>query len=423
MKSKITAIIAFALSFTMLAFVGEPRKKVKNLSSEVVIAWNLIASEAMSGKDFQPFMAIRVQTMMHLAMHDALNAINPVYETYALKTKNRKADPEGAAAIAAYTVLISACPDKKEMLDGKLGQWLKKIKYMDDKEESIVIGQKAALKIMDIRKSDGAADGEWIATLKGSTGPGIYQLVPPLNFIYAPHWKTMQTFSLSRYDQFRCPPPPALNSKQYADDFIEVKEFGGKLSNVRTPDQTSYAKYWYEFSEIGWNRIARIVAQDQKLDLYAAARLFALVNMALTDAYTAGWDSKFHYNFWRPYTAIHFADTDENPVTSIQSNWESLEVTPPVQDYPSTHSALGNAAAAVLAAVLGDHTTFTMTSPSADPVGPTRTFKSFSQAANENADSRVMAGLHFRFSCRAGQDLGNKVGQWTVQNHLKPITR
>lgn len=421
MKSKISAAIAFVLCFAMLAFVSDPRKKVKQLSSEVIIAWNNIAHETTSGKDFQPFMAARVHAIMHLAMHDALNAINPVYETYALKVKNKKADPEAAAAVAAYTVLIASLPEKKEILDQKLGQWLKKVKFADEKEESVVIGQKAALKVMDVRKNDGAANGDWMVELKSTAGPGIYQLVPPLNFVYAPHWKTMQTFSLTRYDQFRCPPPPSITSKQYSDDFNEVKNFGGKVSSVRTHDQTMYAKFWYEFSEIGWNRIARIVTADQKLDLYTAARLFALLNMALVDSYTAGWDSKFHYNFWRPYTAIHFADTDENPATAIDNKWESLEVTPPVQDYPSTHSALGNAAAAVLAGILGDHTAFTMTSPSADPAGPTRSFNSFSQAANENADSRVMAGLHFRFSCRAGQELGNKVGQWTVQNHLRPI--
>lgn len=423
MKNKISAALAFVLSLAMLAFIKGPEKKVKNLSSEVIVSWNIIAGETMISKENQPFMIVRNQTMMHLAMHDALNAINPVYETYALKARNKKADPEAAAATAAYTVLVAAYPDKKEMLDAKLGEWLRKVKTIDEKEESIVIGQKAAIKIMELRKKDGAANGNWLGDLKPSAGPGIYQLVPPLNFVYAPHWKTMQTFSLSRYDQFRCPPPPSLTSNAYSDAFNEVKSFGGKVSKLRTTDQTLYAKYWYEFSETGWNRITRVVTQDRKLDLYTAARLFALVNMALIDAYTAGWDSKFHYNFWRPYTAIQFADTDNNPLTGVDNSWESLEVTPPIHDYPSTHSALGNAAAAVLAGILGDNTTFSMTSPTADPAGPTRAFTSFSQAANENADSRVMAGLHFRFSCSAGQELGNKIGQWTVQNHLKPVVK
>ncbi len=230
----------------------------------------------------------------------------------------------------------------------------------------------------------------------------------------------MQTFGLKQADQFRVAPQPSLDSKVYADGYNEVKQMGDKASKARTADQTTYAKFWYEFSEIGWNRVARVAAQDRKLDLLSTARLFALLNMAMVDSYTAGWDSKFHYNFWRPYTAIRGAETDGNATTSPDANWEPLMPTPPVQDYPSTHSALGNAAATVLAHVLGDQTRFTMTSTTAETPNATRTFGRFSQAANENADSRVRAGLHFRFSCDAGQDLGNKVGKWIIDNHLKP---
>jgi hypothetical protein len=429
MENKISAAFAFLLAIAMMAFINEPKKKLKDLSSEVIISWNLISHQVMAGeedlpgKDYQPLPATRVHAMVHIAMHDALNAINSVYETYALKAKVRGADPEAAAASAAYTVLLASFPEKKALLDNKLSEWVHKVKSAGVRAKSIEIGQQAAAKVLELRKKDGVSSMNLIGQLHAPVKPGIYQVVPPMNFVYAPEWKTMNTFSLSRYDQFRCPPPPALTSKTYTDAFNEVKEFGGKQSSRRTADQTFYAKFWYELSEIGWNRIGRIVAADRKMDLYAAARMFALLNMAIADAYTAGWDSKFHYNFWRPYTAIHFADADENPVTAIDNNWESLEVTPPIHDYPSTHSALGNAGASVLAAVFGDQTAFTMTSGTSDPKGATRSFKSFSQAANENADSRVMAGLHFRFSCNAGQELGNKIGQWTVQNHLKPLKK
>ena len=114
---------------------------------------------------------------------------------------------------------------------------------------------------------------------------------------------------------------------------------------MRTSDQTSYTKFWYEFSEAGWNRVARTVVASKNLNMLEAARLFALVDMAIADAYIAGWDSKFHYNFWRPYTAIRNAANDGNNATTGDATWEPAEPTPPVQDYPSTHSALGNAAA------------------------------------------------------------------------------
>jgi hypothetical protein len=426
MKSKIS-LVAFALSFLMVAFVNKPKEKFKNLSADVIIAWNLISHETMAKKgyqplkDYQPLLGSRINAMVHLAMHDALNSIDAKFETYALHAKDKKADPEIAAATAAYTVLIASFPDKKEMLNAKLNEWLSKAKTLEGRKRGVALGKKAGNAILAMRSKDGAVPESWVGQLQPSSKPGIYQLTPPFNFVYGPHWKTMQTFSLNRYDQFRCPPPPALTSKMYTDGFTEIKDFGGKLSYKRTADQTFYAKFWYELSEVGWNRIGRIVAKDQKLDLFTGARLFALLNMALADAYTAGWDSKFHYNFWRPFTAIQFADTDENPNTSRDASWEPLTITPPVHDYPSTHSALGNAGASVLAGLLGDNIAFTMTSESSDPIDATRSFKSFSQAADENADSRVMAGLHFRFSCRAGQDQGNKIGQWTIQNHLKPI--
>ena len=133
------------------------------------------------------------------------------------------------------------------------------------------------------------------------------------------------------------------------------------------------------------------------------ARLFALVDMAMADAYIAGWDSKLHYNFWRPYTAIRNAGNDGNKLTTDDQQWQPEMPTPPIQDYPSTHSALGNAAASVLANELGDNTPFTMASPTAIPEGVTRSFSSLREASRENADSRVRAGIHFRcMRCRFG---------------------
>lgn len=231
----------------------------------------------------------------------------------------------------------------------------------------------------------------------------------------------LKPFALDRLDQFRSAPPPALGSDAYAQAYDEVKRLGRRGSTARTADQTAYAKFWYEFSDIGWNRVGRVVAAERKLGLQSAARLFALLNMAMSDGYAAGWDSRFHYHFWRPFTAIRAADTDGNPATAADPAWETEEVTPPVQDDPSTHSVLGAAAAEVLAAVLGDETPFTFTSTTAVLAGGTRTFESFRQAAAENADSRVMAGLHFRFSTEAGLALGRKIGQWTVADELRKM--
>lgn len=388
---------------------------------KTIIEWNEIAFRAFDGPNYQhSLLAARINAMVHIAMHDAVNAVQPRYETYAFNGKDAKADPVAAAVSAAYNVLVEEIPAKKIFLDSVLNVYLASVSDGDAKLRGIELGKQAAQAILANRESDGA-EGELTRVVDPSNVPGVYQGVPPFNFLFAPHWENVKLFSLQSKDQFRSAPYPALTSQEYADDLNEVKETGKLNSNTRTEDQTAYSKFWFEFSEAGWNRVARVTASNRKLNLIEAARLFALVDMAIADAYTAGWDSKMFYNFWRPYTAIRKASTDGNDSTLEDSMWEPAEPTPPVQDYPSTHSALGNAGAVVMAKILGDNTPFTMTSFTAVPANSTRSFNSFSSAALENADSRVRAGIHFRFSCEAGLELGKKIGEWTVANHLKPL--
>jgi len=192
---------------------------------------------------------------------------------------------------------------------------------------------------------------------------------------------------------------------------------------LRFPARNSIARYWYEGSPQGWNRVARAVASTKNLDRLELARLLALTNIAMADGFIAGWNTRYHYNFWRPVTAIRLADTDGNPATAADPSWESFLNTPPVSDYPSTHSVLGGAAAAVLAEFFGaDRIAFTMTS-GVPFAGITRSFASFSQAAQENADSRVYAGIHFRTACRDGVALGQKIGQRVARMYLLPIRK
>jgi hypothetical protein len=422
MKKRVTLLLVFVATFFSACSESDenPGKKTpfKEHSNAIILQWNTTAFNVMQGPAYDPMMASRVLAMMHIASHDALNGIAPVYESYSAPVLDKKADPIAAVSAAAYAVLVSSFPDKKDVLDAALAAAIKEIKSLDGKERGLSLGKKAAEAIIALRSNDGAAQDP-IVEINNPAEPGIYQPVPPTPFVYAPHWKTLPTFSLQTPHQFRITPMPALTSQHYATDFEEVKLKGSKTSTTRTADETHIAKFWYELSEIGWNRVTATAVVDRKLDLLSTARLFALVNMALADSYIAGWDSKFYYNFWRPYTAIRQASTDGNPQTSPDAGWEPLMNTPPVQDYPSTHSVLGNAAATVLNEVLGNNVGFTMTSTSAEPVNSTRSFKTFTQAARENADSRVFAGIHFRFSSDKGMDLGEDIGQWTIQNHLK----
>jgi hypothetical protein len=279
------------------------------------------------------------------------------------------------------------------------------------------LGKRVAAVVLQRRAGDGSAAS---VMFEPGSKPGEYRFTPGFELIAHPHWRAVQPFALNTPSQYRMAPPPALQSTAYTVAFNEVKSVGGKGADAkRTPDDTHLAAFWYEFSDIGWNRIARVVARDHRQDLWQRARTFALLNAAMADAYIAGWDSKMHYNFWRPVTAIRAADTDGNPNTTGDADFTPLMVSPPVQDHPSTHSALGAAAATVLAHAFGrDQLKFTVASTSALAANPTREFKSFSDAARENADSRVKAGIHFRFATEEGLKLGRNVGRHTVQTLL-----
>lgn len=421
---KLKMIVFAAAAFTLLTGACSKKERdelAKKFPNTVVLTWNENAYQAFGGTGYQhSLMASRINAMVHLAMHDAVNAVHPVFASYKFVGKDSGADPVAAAASAAYDVLLHELPERKSFLDSCLTVSLQEVKDGEKEDRGVALGKLAAQAILQDRANDGAAQNP-IEQVPVSAVPGVYQPVPPFDFQFAPFWENVKLFGLQAKGQFRPGPQPALNSEAYTAAFNEVKEYGHKNSAARTANQTDYARFWYEFSEAGWNRIARVVTYNKELNLWEAARLFALVDIAMADAYIAGWDAKNHYNFWRPYTAIRAAANDGNDNTVADGGWEPLMPTPPVQDYPSTHSALGNAAATVLARLLGDNTSFTFQSPTSMPAFSTRGYTHFSKAARENADSRVRAGIHFRFACDAGLDLGKKVGNWVVDKQLRKL--
>lgn len=432
MGSALMALLAGAALFGGCATdetqaVGEELDRESDLGGshgiDVILDWNEIAyNAATTAGYFGPllFHHDRGYTMLHIAQHDALNAITKRYEQYTYTGSDRFAHPIAAAAQAARDVLVNVYPAQAPTFDAALATWLASVPSGSAKTKGIALGKASAAKILSLRSTDGIADA---GTYTPGTGPGKYQYVAPFEgFILHPALKTFKPFGVATPSQFRVGPPPALTSSAYATAYNEVKAKGGLNNHTRTQTETEYAAFWWELSDAGWNRIARVVAEQEHLGLWRTARLFALNNMALLDGYITGWDSKFHYDFWRPTTAIRAGATDSNSATAPDAAWESFQTVPPVQDHPSTHSVLGKASAIVIADSLRDDTvTFTFTSPTALAGKPTRTFQSFSGAAAENADSRIMAGLHFRFATTAGMTLGQKVGNYIVQNRLRAI--
>lgn len=423
-RKALRALVPLALACAIAAPVRPADAKppaLDHLANQPILDWSTIAYERLVAHDgYQhSLFAVRVIAMMHLAQHDALQAIAPAFASYALSAAAEpSADAHAAVVAAAHAVLVAELPAQREVLDAELAKALASLPAGTDRERGRALGERAAAAVVALRAGDGA-DTPAVGDYTPKATAGSYQFVDPYPFAFAPGWRQLRPFALERPEQFRVAPPPALGSAKYTRGFLDVRAVGSKDSSTRTADETASGKFWYEMSDIGWNRIARVVAAQRHLGLQSTARLFALLNMAMSDAYVAGWDAKYHYDFWRPTTAIRAAAADGNPATVADTQWTSLESVPPVQDYPSTHSALGNAAAEVLAAVFGNRTAFAFTSTSAlDPTVP-RHFASFRQAADENARSRVVAGLHFAFSCDAGQGLGRKIGNWTVRHHLR----
>jgi hypothetical protein len=237
-------------------------------------------------------------------------------------------------------------------------------------------------------------------------------------------------FVLKDSAQFRPGSPYAVTSKKYTADFNEVKRRGVKEGSTRTDEETEIARFWLESSPLRWNRIARTVSAASGLNLWENARLFALLNMALADGYVGSWETKYHYNYWRPQTAIQLAASDGNPDTIADPNWEPLDPTPPFPDYDSGHSVQGGVASEVLRRVFEtDQVSFTTCSLTLNEPEKRcggahevlRSYSSFSQAADENGLSRILVGYHFRKAVEEGITHGRKIGKHTVQHFLKPV--
>jgi hypothetical protein len=237
-------------------------------------------------------------------------------------------------------------------------------------------------------------------------------------------FQNVTPFTLRDREQFLPDPPPALTSERYAREYNEVKLIGRDTSPVRTLEQTQIAHFWAEPSPSGWSRVGNLVSARYGYDLHDTARLQTLLNMAMADGFVVGWFQKRHFAFWRPVTAIRKADTDGNPGTEPDPSWLSLRPTPPLPDYPSTHSLLGGAAAEILRRITGtDVFPFCMVSTTSAPSGTQRCWDSFTQAELENAESRVLAGFHFRFAIETGVKVGRQVGQFATRHALRPLNR
>jgi hypothetical protein len=433
--------------------VGALSREEASLARNAVFAGNaqsIVAAPSLvpAGAPLAPFIEARLYAIANVAMHDALNGIVPRFARYADNGPiDRHASAAAAVLTAAHDAIVGATPAPLPGSSSSTDDWyasaMAALGAPDGLAGGKAIGHRAARAILAKRASDGVAAGGVGPYYPGSN-PGDYRFTSPFDgppfsnffppavgFADASNWAaTVTPFVITSASQFRPGRPygaasnaAAVMTRKYTEDFNEVKALGCAGCTARSTRQSEIALFWKENSPTGWNRIARTLAEQQKLDAVATARLFALLQMGEFDAYTSSLEAKYYYNFWRPVTAVALAETDGNPHTSTTAGWEvegAAFPTPPVPDYPSAHATAGGNAAAIIEALMpGRGQPFSTTSGSLPAV--TRTFSSVAAAAEENALSRIYIGYHFRHATKVGVAQGRAVGEYIAEHALRPL--
>jgi hypothetical protein len=357
----------------------------------------------------------RELAMVHVAMFDAVNSIERRYRPYlvaltALKTTSQDA----AAATAAAAVLVGLRPAAAAETKAALATYLAAIVDGEPKADGIKLGEAVAARILQARANDGsdAADA-----YRPKTKPGVYVPTP---ITVASVWPAVAPFALTTPSQFRPQPPIALDSQEWAVDFNELKTHGGKTSTMRSTQQTETARFWLMVGAPGYHPVARQLIAARQMSTIDSARFMALYAVALADAYIAVFDAKYHYEFWRPITAIRNGDLDRNPATELEATWQPIDNTPMHPEYPCAHCIQSGDAAAVIESMFGsaDIPEVSLTSPTAP--GVTHRWTSLRAFSDEIANARIWAGFHYRFSTRVGTEMGHQIGEYAVKNVMQP---
>jgi hypothetical protein len=358
---------------------------------------------------------LREMAIMHVAMFDAVNSIARRYRPYAVQpTASKATSQEAAATAAAAGVLIGLHPEAAEQIKAASVRALAAIPEGEAKADALALGQAVAEKILSVRSKDGANASD---DYRPKTKPGVYV---PTAAMVGSTWPRMTPFALTSPSQFRPPPPISLTSSEWADNYNELKEFGGKNSAKRSAQQTETARFWLALGPPVYDQIPRQLVAAKQMNMVESARFMALYSIALTDASIAVFDAKYQYEFWRPVTAIRNGDLDDNPATERESTWQPIDSTPVHPEYPCAHCIQSGAAAAVIEAVLGSSEIPEVTMTSTTAPGVTHRWTSTAAFTEEVASARIWAGFHYRFSTRVGTEMGRKIGNYVVETVMQP---
>jgi len=399
------------LSLSALVFAGT----IRPVAADVITDWNQKAMPIVTAYSLSA-PAYRDMAMMHIAMFDCVNAIEPRYQPYKAKFEvDKSASKDAAAAVAAAGVLSRLHPDSASKIEPELKQYLAGIPDGAAKSAGIALGEKVADSVWRLREKDGS---DAVDAYRPRTSPGHYIATTAVVF---PMWGNVTPFAMTSPSQFRPGPPPALTSREWAESYNEIKEIGAKNSTKRSAVQTETGRLWLYTGPATFFPLAIQLSAAKGLDVNENARLFALLGMATADAMIGVFDAKYQYEFWRPVTAIRNGDEDGNAATERDATWEPLGATPMHPEYPCAHCIVAGSAGTVMQAVFGTGTLpeFTLATPTAP--GVTHRWTRLEDYISEPSNARIWSGIHYRFSTEVGADMGRKIAEYTVQSYLRPL--
>jgi hypothetical protein len=415
-----TRFIRFAIS--AVGIFGLALAPATTAKADTVTFWNVTATNAIRTAALGPLTPVlgsRVMAMMHVAMADAVTSIHPEHKPYAVRLKGHgNADPIAAASSAAWGVLVRAFPNQKSSLDAALAESLAEVPDGQRKNEGIAVGEEVAGHIVALRSNDGS---DVRMTYVPPVGLGYWQPDPRTGASPFLSWRFVTPWTMQRADQFRPGPPPSIYAAQFAQELAEVKEIGGITSSIRTAEQTNIAWFATDNPVFQYNRLARLVATAAPRSLEANARAFAIFAMVLADEFISGFDAKFEYSFWRPWTAIQNAIAIGRPELQ-DSSWLSLIPTPAHPEYTANHAIQSAAIVTVLKYFYGaDVPPVTLTCEAAScPTGFTVTSGHLDDFMTLFGLARIYGGIHYRNSIIVGWEQGVQIAQNAIENLYQP---
>lgn len=393
-------------------------------AADAVTDWNDIANNAVAAGRPGPI-GIQDLAVVQLAVHDAIQSYERRFEPYYTQVSGAKGSKSAAAAAAAHGVLVDFYPAQAATLDTTYQNWLANNGLTGD--AGIAVGEAVAARASMLRRLDPNplpppytgtnAIGQWRSTENFLGAPP-----PPPAPMHAPWMGSFHPFALTGPARFRAPPPPDLTSAQYTADYNEVKEKGALTGSTRTAEQTDIGYFWTDNFVVQWNRAVRGIIDARVPNMGNRARLLALVNMAIADAVITSWDSKLHFNFWRPLNAIREGEFDGNPNTAGDPMWQPLVNNPPYPDHTSGANNVTGATTKMLQLFFGrDNIPFKITSNAPAAVKKERSYASFTAASQQVVNARVYLGIHFRTADVEARKQGRAVAEYVYDHYLLPL--